>query len=271
VPSPREALQTFSTVVITGGSSGLGKSFIELAAKLHPGLMFCNLSRTRPDINLSELKLRHFPCDLAEPGEIDRAAGEVIEQLDRSAPGRILLLNNSGFGSYGRFPDPDLPHQLEMIDVNVRAVIHLTGLLLPRLKTAGGAIMTIASTAAFQPTAFMATYGASKTFILHWSLALNEELRGTGVRTLAVCPGPTSTQFFRRAGLQQGSVADTLSMRSEDVVMDALRALAAGRSLVVTGWKNKLSAFAGALVPKPLAARVAALVLARYRLKQVQR
>jgi short-subunit dehydrogenase len=117
----------------------------------------------------------------------------------------------------------------------------------------------------------MAAYGASKAFVLHWSLALNEELRGSGVRTLAVCPGPTATDFFRRAGLQEGSAADAMSMPCDAVVTKALQALAAGRSQVVTGWKNKLVAIAGSLAPKPLAARAAAVMLARFRLKQVSR
>lgn len=271
MPSPEAALRNISAVVITGGSSGIGKSFIELLVKLNPALTFCNLSRRKPDINVPELKLRHFPCDLSDAAEIDRVVPEILAHLKQSAPtGRILLINNSGFGSYGYFPEPNLAHQLEMLDVNIRAVIQLSGLLLPVLKQQGGTIVTIASTAAFQPTAYMAAYGASKTFVLHWSLALNEELRGTGVRTLAICPGPTSTEFFRRAGLQKGSVADSISMSCEDVVMDGLKALVAGKSLVVTGWKNKLSAFAGSMVPKPFAAWVAAKVLARYRLKQVQ-
>jgi short-subunit dehydrogenase len=259
-------------VIITGGSSGLGKSFIELVAKMAPHLVICNLSRSRPVINLPELKLRHFPCDLAQPEQIVRAATDVEEHLNQTAPaGPVLLVNNSGFGAYGFFPEPGVAHQLEMLDVNVRAVVQLTALLLPLLKRRGGAIITVASTAAFQPTAYMATYGASKTFVLHWSLALNEEFRGTNLRTLAVCPGPTSTQFFRRAGLQQGSVADSLSMSCEEVVMQSLRALAAGKSQVITGWKNRISAYAGSMSPKPLAARIARRVLARYRLKQVQR
>lgn len=272
MPSLREALQKFSAVIVTGGSSGIGKSFIELMARLSPALAFCNLSRRKPDINIPEFNLRHFPCDLAKAGEIERTVPEVIAHLAQAAPaGRLLLINNSGFGAYGCFPEPNLQHQLELVDVNVRAVLHLTGLLLPLLKRRGGTVLTVASTAAFQPTAYMAAYGASKTFVLHWSLALNEELRGTGVRMLAVNPGPTATQFFRRAGLQPGSVADGLSMSCDEVVMAALRALAAGRSQVVTGWKNKVSAFAGSIVPKPLAAWVAAKFIARYKFKRVPR
>src|SRR5207244_895627 len=121
--------------------------------------------------------------------EIARTAGEVQACLAREAPtGRILLINNSGFGTFGRFPEAELAKQLEMIDVNTRAVVHLTGLLLPLLQARGGAIITICSTMSFQPTPYAATYGATKAFALHWSLALNEELRGSGVRALAVCP-----------------------------------------------------------------------------------
>ena len=267
-----EALSPFSSVVITGGSSGIGKSFIELGAKLKPDLVFCNLSRRDPGLKNFGKRLNHFSCDLAQPAEVVRGAGEVEAFLRNEVPsGAVLLINNSGFGAYGRFPEPNLAHQLEMLDVNVRALVQLTGQLLPFLRERGGAIINVASTAAFQPTPFMAAYGASKAFVLHWSLALNEELRGTGVRVLAVCPGPTSTEFFRRAGLQQGSVADSLSMSCEAVVAASLRALGAGRSLVVTGWKNKLLAVAGSMAPKRLATRVSARVLARYRLKQVKR
>ncbi len=240
--------------------------------KLNGDLVVCNLSRREPAIINLGKRLNHFACDLSHADEVVRGAQEVESFLRREVPvGRVLLINNSGFGSYGPFPEPNLGHQLEMIDVNIRSLVQLTGLLLPLLRERGGAVINVASTAAFQPTALMATYGASKTFVLHWSLALNEELRGSGVRTLAVCPGATATQFFRRAGLQEGSVADSLSMTCEEVVMISLRALAAGRSQIVTGWKNKLSAFAGSLPPKPFAARVAALVIARLRLKQAPR
>ena len=272
MPSLSEALSSFTAVVVTGGSSGIGKSFIELMGKLNPALQFCNLSRREPVIKISGKRLNHFPCDLSRPAELAQAAEAVTGFLAQAVPtGRVLLINNAGFGAYGHFPAPNLAHQLEMLDLNIRGLVDLTGRLLPLLQARGGAIMNIASTAAFQPTAYAATYGASKAFVLHWSLALNEELRGTGVRSLAVCPGPTATEFFKRGGLQEGSVGDSLSMTCEEVVMASLRALAAGRSQVVTGWKNQVGAFFASKLPKPWAAWLAARVLARYRLKQVAR
>jgi hypothetical protein len=213
--------------------------------------------------------LNHIACDLSRPVEIEHAASQVQAWLASSAPaGRVLLINNSGIGAYVWFPEPNLARQLEMVDVNTRAIVHLTGLLLPMLKARGGAIITIASTVAFQPTAFAATYGATKAFALHWTLALNEELRGSGVRALAVCPGTTRTEFFRSAGLADGAVMVSLSMSSEEVVEAALRALAARRSQLVPGWKNKIYTFIGSKLSKPFAARIGAKVLARFRLNK---
>lgn len=270
MPSLSEALKSFSAVVITGGSSGIGKTFIKLMHNMNPGLRFCNLSRRDPGMKSAELKLRHITIDLGERGRIPEVSAEVITWLGEEAKeGRVLLINNSGFGGYGNFPEPGIEHQLEMMDVNMRAVIELTSCLLPTLRDRGGAIINVASTAAFQPTAYMSVYGATKAFLLHWSLALDQELKGSGVRTLAVCPGPTATEFFKRAGLGEGGVADALGMTSEQVVEMSLKALAKGQSQIVTGWKNKIGVALVTKLPKPFAAWLAAKVLAQFRLKKV--
>jgi uncharacterized protein len=269
VPSLSEVLQPFTSVILTGGSSGIGKSFIQLGQKLKPDLVFCNLSRRPPPENIfpnAEKSLNHFPCDLSRADEVERVSLALLEFFERGAPkGPILLINNSGFGAFGRFADLPLNRELEMIDLNVRAIVHLTGRLLPLLRARGGAIVNIASVVAYQPTPYAATYGATKAFVLHWTLALNEELRGTGVRALAVCPGTTTTEFFETAGASRGGVAASFAMTTEDVVRSAYRALGAGRAQVVPGWKNKLSTFAGSKSPKPMAARIAGKVLSRFR------
>lgn len=263
-----EALRSFAAVILTGGSSGIGKSFIKLMHSLHPELRFCNLSRSEPGLKSDALKLHHLGIDLSQPDAVKRASNVVLAWLQHEVPaGRVLLINNSGFGGYGGFPQPGVAHNLEMIDLNVRALVELTGRLLPQLETRGGAIINVASTAAFQPTPWMATYGATKAFVLHWSLALGAELKSKNVQVLAVCPGPTATQFFRKAGLKKGSVAPSLSMTSDEVVRQSLQALVAGRSLVVTGWKNKLGATLVTKLPKTWATWLSAKVLARFRLK----
>ncbi len=227
--------------------------------------MFCNLSRREPERKNGEIRpliLNHFNCDLSQPDALAETVRQVVQFLEREVPeGRILLINNSGFGAFGAFPEPNLHRQLEMIDVNVRAVVELTGRLLPLLRARGGAIMNIASTVAYQPSAYAATYGATKAFVLHWTLALNEELRGTNVRALAVCPGTTRTEFFRTAGLAQGAVLESFSMTTDEVVTSALHALGRGRAQVVPGWINKLYTFAGARLPKPWAAWLSGKIL----------
>jgi short-subunit dehydrogenase len=133
----------------------------------------------------------------------------------------------------------------------------MTGALLPTIKARGGAIMTVASTAAFQPTPFLSTYGATKAFVLHWSLALNEELRGTGVGR-----SPSARARLRRTSSsapasRRTSVPSVFGETSEKVVLNSLRALAAGKSMVVSGWKNKLMTAFVTKFPKPLVARLA--------------
>ncbi len=242
-----------------------------MALKMHPGIRICNLSRTPPKKFSEEKGLRHIACDFADCAALEQAARQVDAWLGGTPAGRVLLINNSGFGAYGLFPEPNLSNQLKMIDVNVRAVVSLTGLLLPTLLKRGGAVVNIASTAAFQPTAYAATYGATKSFVLNWTVALNEELRGTGVQALAICPGPTETNFFQAAGMGPQAVSPALMMTADEVIARGMLALARGRSLVVTGWKNKVLAIAASLLPKPLVARIAAKVLARYRLGRMLR
>jgi len=209
--------------------------------------------------------------DLSNFRALGEKTAELVAWLREAAPaGRVMLVNNSGFGGYGLVDEIGREHQVEMIDVNVRAVVDLTVRLLPVLRERGGVVINIASTAAFQPTAFMATYGATKAFLLHWSLALDAELRGSGVRALAVCPGPTATEFFRRAGLKKGAVTGRWGQSAEQVVEEVFRALARGRAQVVCGWLNWVVAAMAARLPKPVAARLGKAVLARFRMSQLK-
>lgn len=281
----RHALGRYSTVIVTGGSSGIGKMFIERLRTVAPNLVFFNLSRRIPSIFSGQLNLRHIPCDLAHPAELERASEQLLRELKQRAPtGGILLINNSGFGGYGRVGEVGHAHQLEMLDVNVRALVDLTVRLLPEIEARGGTVLNVASLAGFLPTAYTATYGATKAFVLHWTLALDAELRerrqaasegGRGQMTLppvwalAVCPGPVATEFFRRAGLREGAAGDALSFTVEGVVEESLRALARMRSLCLPGWRPRWLALVVSLLPKTWVARIGARVLTRYRMSRV--
>lgn len=155
-----------------------------------------------------------------------------------------------------------------MIDLNVKAVVALTAGLLPVLCERGGDIVTVASTAAFQPTPFLATYGATKAFVLNWSLALNYELRGSGVRSLCLCPGPTESNFFRRAGLQKGSIPGNYGQSAEQVVETTLRMLQRRRQIfVVSGFWNGVMAALSRRLPLAMLTRLSGRVLQVVRSK----
>ncbi len=270
--STNDMFKTFSVIIVTGGSSGIGKSYIEHAIQGNPNALICNLSRTPFFAQKGADIVKQITCDMSKAEAIEEAYTILTSLINVHAKtGRVMLINNSGFGSYGLFPEPNISENLGIIDVNIKGVIHLTGLCLPLIKQRGGSILTVASTAAFQPTPWLATYGASKAFILNWSLALNEELRGSGVNVLAVCPGPTATQFFKRAGLTQGSVSPSMSQTADQVVEESIAALKKGKSFIVTGWKNRLLTLFSGFTPRVLVTRIAASMIARYRTNTVKR
>jgi short-subunit dehydrogenase len=231
----------------------------------------CNLSRSKPDIFLGE-NGAHYPVDLSDPAAIAEVVVLLKRRIKDATAGEMLLVNNSGFGDYGKMPDLDIDKQLSMIDLNVRAVVDLTAKLLPELLERGGVVVNIASTAAFQPTPYLATYGATKAFVRNWSLALNEDLRDTKARSLVVCPGPTRSNFFKTAGFDNppmsAGVNLGLDMTADEVAAYTLRAIAQGKSLVVTGWTNRCIAFFGSKMPLRAVTRIGAKILRKMRLEQ---
>lgn len=263
----RKALKPYTSVVVTGGSSGIGKSFIQQIDEIGEVRRVFNLSRSEPAIFLQHLRLHHLPTDLSDAAALAAQLNTLNHLLDAPGEsGKILLINNSGFGGYGLFPEPNIGHQLGMIDVNVRAPVQILAALLPALQRRGGAVLNIASTAAWQPTPFMATYGATKAFLLNWSLAVNQDLKPWGIPVLAVCPGPTESNFFRRAGFGEAPIPG-YGETAETVVRNSLRALGRRRSYLVSGWPNKLLVGLGSKLPRAWQAPIAAVILRRMRLE----
>jgi len=271
MPTPSEYLNHAAVIIVTGGSSGIGCSIIKAINTVGTNAVVCNLSRSKPDIFSDKTGL-HISTDLSSASALQTAAERLELIIDEAPPGKVLLFNNSGFGDYGRIEELDRCKQLTMIDLNVKAVVDLTLRLLPKMLERGGVVVNVASTSAFQPTPFLATYGATKSFVLNWTLALNEDLRGTSVRALAVCPGPTRSNFFKSAGFEtppmNSGANATLDMTSDQVAEYTLIALAKGRSMVVTGWKNKCIAFFGSKFPIVAVTRIGGVILRKLRLEQ---
>ena len=273
MPTPTEYLKHTSVIIVTGGSSGIGCSIIKAIKNLAPTSTLCNLSRSKPGDFFDQHGI-HIATDLSDSKAVAAAAAQLNIIIAEAEAGEVLLINNSGFGDYGRLQDLNRTKQLQMIDLNVRAVVDLTAHLLPQMLERGGCVVNVASTASFQPTAYLATYGATKAFVVNWTLALGEDLRGTKVRTLAVCPGPTRSNFFKSAGFEtppmQEGASLTPDMTSEQVADLTLQALAKGKSLLVTGWRNKLIAFFGSKFPIIVVTRVGAAILRKMRLETHQ-
>jgi short-subunit dehydrogenase len=254
-----------NTTLITGASSGIGEVFArKLAAQGHDVLLVAR-SEDKLIALCNELGLNHniqaqyFVADLSQPETPARLLAETRErnlEID-------LLINNAGFGSMGDFAGLDLERELNMIDLNVRSLVELTHLFLqPMRERKGGSIINVASTASFQPVPFMATYAATKAFVLSFSEALWEENRPFGIKVMALCPGVTDTGFFEASRMKRPPART--SQTSEQVVEVALRALKRGRSSVISGWPNRVTVGTERLLPRSVILRAVGAIMRPY-------
>jgi len=251
--------------LITGASSGIGETFArKLAAQGHDVLLVAR-SEDKLIALCNELGLNHnvraqyFVADLSQPD----APARLLEETRERNLEIDLLINNAGFGSMGEFGQLDLNRELNMIDLNVRSLVELTHLFLQPMRQRGrGSIINVASTASFQPVPFMATYAATKAFVLSFSEALWEENRAYGVKVMALCPGVTETSFFEASRMKRppGRVIQT----SEQVVDVALRALKRGKSSVISGWPNRITVESERVVPRSLILRAIGAIMRPY-------
>lgn len=248
-----------STALVTGASFGIGR---ELALQLAPRAARLVLTaRTAPALEEVAALCRARGAEvLVLPADLGQAGGAagLLEALD--ARGIVVdhLVNNAGLATHGRVAETDADAQLAVIDVNARAPIELATRLLPGMVTRRrGGVLTIASTSAFQGTAWMAAYAGTKACLLAWSEALHVELRGTGVRCTCACPGPVGTGFFRRNHFPGEPPAFVLETPVH-AAQAALRAYDRNRSHVVTALLPRLGAWATRLVPRAVVARIAA-------------
>ena len=228
------------TALITGASSGIGKTFARQLASQKKNLVLVARSKDKLQQLATELEQKEqiksiiIPQDLTEPG----VGKSLYETLKNKGCKIDLLINNAGFGDYGNFSDRPLEKQINMIQLNITVLTELTGLFLPEMKQRGkGGIINVSSIAGFQPLPYMSVYAATKAFVLNFTEALWAENEGCGVNILALCPGPTESEFFSRAELPSSFVKDAPNslVSSEKVVKEALKALSQNKSTIITG------------------------------------
>lgn len=236
--------------LVTGASAGIGEAFARRLAERGMSLVLAARREDRLRALADELAAAHgvsavaMACDLARPGEAARLWAGASE-------GRAihLLVNNAGFGARGAFSELPLDRQLEMVQVNCTSLLELTHHALRAMRGRGGGIVNVASIAAFQPVASLATYAATKAFVLSLTEALWSEARGSGIRVLALCPGRTPTEFQEIAGT--GFAGNAFGVRSADeVVLAGLAALEKGSSYTVPGLENYLATWAVRVLPR---------------------
>jgi len=168
-----------------------------------------------------------------------------------------VLVNNAGFGGAGDFVSSEWDHEAEMMQVNMVALTHLTKLFLPQIRAREGMIMNVASTAAFQPGPFMAVYYASKAYVLSFTEALAEELRGSGVKISCLCPGPVKTNFQKRAYITDTPLANSpLLVDVREVARIGYEGLKQGKRVVIPGWKNRLGVELLRIAPRETVTRI---------------
>jgi short-subunit dehydrogenase len=245
--------------LVTGASAGIGKALTEQLALGGTNLVLTARRRERLESLAQGLRTKHkiqteiFVADLTQAS----APKELFDFTEGKRLAIDLLVNNAGFGQYGQLHEVEVERLLEMVQVNCSSVLHLTRLYLPGMVAKGsGDVLIVASTASFQAVPYISTYAATKAFDLFLAEGLAEEMKPHGVRVCALCPGTTESEFHEVAGHPSSSKGR--QQTAETVARNGLKALAAGKSYVISGLGNYLGTHGERLVPRRFVTRIAA-------------
>ncbi|MEM8710997.1 MAG: SDR family oxidoreductase [Planctomycetota bacterium] len=251
--------------LVTGASSGIGLEIARGLAARGVHLILAARRRDRLDEIAASIGRSHsiniqvVDVDLAHP----EGTRTLIEMIDEDQSPVDILVNCAGVGLFGDGIDHPWEREDAMLRLNVLALAHLTKHFGQSMKRRGaGRILQVASTAAFQPCPGYAAYGATKAFVLHHAEALAEELRDSGVKITALCPGSTNTEFFEISGHRRNQLQESTSLDPATVAELGLKALFRGKRIVVTGWANRFGATFVRFLPRRLQAVVTRRVLA---------
>ena len=249
---------TRPVALITGASAGLGADFARQLSAKGRQLVLVARRKDKLDALVAELgNARAIDMDLSMAG----AAGSLMADIAAQDEHVELLVNNAGFGLTGRFARLDGKRQRQMIDLNCGALVELAHAVLPGMIERGsGKILNVASTAAFQPGPGMAVYFATKAFVLSFSEALHEEVKGQGVTISALCPGPTATEFGEVAGFGPSNPSSKLAAASAPVAAAGLEGLERGKAIIIPGLMNKATAQAHRFLPRAVVRRAVGIL-----------
>jgi len=248
--------QRAPTALITGASGGIGYELAKLFAKDHYNLVLVARSGPKLEQFADELQ-RQFGIS-AKPIALDLgtqpAPQFLFDQLQREGVALDILVNNAGYGRYGEFAQMPLEECLGQIQLNIMALTALTKLFVgPMRERRSGRIMNVASTAGFQPGPLMAVYYATKAYVISFSEALANELRGSGVMVTCLCPGATETGFAKEAGNDRSRLfAQLRPMDAKTVARSGYRGLMKGKTLVIPGVRNWLTAESVRFAPRKM-------------------
>jgi uncharacterized protein len=248
-----------TTCLVTGASSGIGREIARELAAREFGVVLVARRRERLQALADELSAAHgvraevVSADLSD----ERSRASLVDAVTDLGLSVEVLVNNAGLTTMGPVHRADRSAELRMVRTDVEAVVDLCTLFVPGMATRRrGAVLNVASTAAFQPLPGQAGYGASKAFVLSYTYALREELRPVGVDVTALCPGPVETEFAEAAGLSEAASASSLPrfmwVSAAAVARAAVDGLAEGRPVVIPGVANRAGAAAGQLLPRTL-------------------
>jgi short-subunit dehydrogenase len=247
------------TVLITGASSGIGLELAKCFAA--DGCRLILVARNTDALEKLADELRHknkieaivLTADLSLP----QTPKQVFDKLSTQKISVDVLVNNAGFGAHGAFVEMSLPWHLEMLQVNIAALTELTGLFLPgMIERKRGGILNVGSVAGFQPGPGMAVYYATKAYVLSFTEALAEELRGTGLIVSVLCPGPTESNFGNVARRKKIRQLNTAKMSAEAVALHGHRAFRNGKITAVPGIQNYIFIFLNRIFPRWLPRKI---------------
>lgn len=247
-----------SCVLITGATTGIGYELAKLYAKDENNLILVarnedRLKEVKDELSLYNINIYTIALDLSE----DNSCEKVLEYVNKNNLSVDILINNAGVGSFGYLSEIEMEKELKLIDINIRALTELTKIFLPAMIEHGeGSIMNVASTAAFCAGPKMATYYASKSYVLNFTEALYEEVKGKNIKISCLCPGLVRTSFQEKSGIKKKESAKKALMTPKEVAKIAYKDFKKGKLIIIPGFKNKIIIIVNKFMPRSLSRKI---------------